>query len=215
MGFNAVVHRVQLRPTSADGISVDDANVELLSQEGWDAAVKRPFGLSKMLAFLESSSEAGLAKRMRFANSLNSDGRVLYFYGLGVALSANAYNQHEFKFEAVLLAKYEEEFSTYTMRRFMEDYIALPEQVPEERREEILALQAKFSIILVKTFLVSLLNSFRDLTLVRQRQRIRCRVLHKNCMNIFLSGHSLMISSYSPPFTLHASSSSIDGRHWV
>jgi len=166
MGFNAVVHRVQLSPTSADGLSVDDANVELLSQEGWDAAVKRPFGLSKMLAFLESSSEAGLAKRMRFANSLNSDGRVLYFYGLGVALSANAYNQHEFKFEAVLLAKYEEEFSTYTMRRFMEDYIALPEQVPEERREEILALQAKFSIILVKTVLVSLLNAFRDLTLM-------------------------------------------------
>lgn len=166
MGFNAVVHRVQLQPTSADGSNIDDTTVELLSQEGWDAAVKRPFGLSKMLAFLESSSEAGIAKRMRFANSLNSDGRVLYFYGLGVALSANAYNQQEYKFEAVLLAKYEEEFSTYTMRRFMEDYIAISERLPEEQRAEVIQLQEKFTIILVKTFLVSLLNAFRDLTLM-------------------------------------------------
>ena len=166
MGFNAVVHRVQLRPTSADGKSKDDTTVELLSQDGWDAAVKRPFGLSKMLAFLESSSEAGIAKRMRFANSLNSDGRVLYFYGLGVALSANAYNHQEFKFEAVLLAKYEEEFSTYTMRRFMEDYVAIPKRLPEDQRAEVVQLQGKFTIILVKTFLVSLLNAFRDLTLM-------------------------------------------------
>uniref|UniRef100_A0A7S0FHH9 Protein kinase domain-containing protein n=1 Tax=Minutocellus polymorphus TaxID=265543 RepID=A0A7S0FHH9_9STRA len=52
------------------------------------------------------------------------------------------------------------------MRRFMEDYIAIPERLPEERRAEVIQLQEKFTIILVKTFLVSLLNAFRDLTLM-------------------------------------------------
>ena len=169
MGANAVVHRVMLRPTSDDGgskLDSDDSSLELLSESGWDAAVKRPFSLSKMLQSLEKSSEAGLAKRIRLANSLNSDGRVLYFYGLGVAVSSDAYNQDVFKFEAVLLAKYEEEFSTYTMRRFMEEYIAIPSQVSPAARLEIEKLQGKFSIIKVKRFLVSLLNGFRDLTLM-------------------------------------------------
>lgn len=47
----------------------------------------------------------------------------------------------------------------------MEDYIAIPEMVPEERRAEVLKLQHTFSIISVKVLLVSLLNAFRDLTL--------------------------------------------------
>ena len=150
----------------------DESDEELSREVGWDAAIKRPFSLSKMLTMLENSSEAGLAKRVRFANRLNSDGRVLYFYGLGVALSANADNhlqtpnKFEYKWEAILLARYEENFSTYTMRKFMEDYIAIPDMVPAERRAEVLKLQHSFSIISVKVLLVSLLNAFRDLTLV-------------------------------------------------
>ena len=152
MGANAIVHRVELYSTSQPSPGDED--------EAWDAAVKRPWSLSKMLASLQSSSEAGLAKRMRLANSLNSDGRVVYFYGLGVALSANAYNTQEYKFEATLLARYEEEFSTYTMKRFMKDYTS------QEAIGEMKDLQDNFSLIRVKVLLVSLLNAFRDLTLM-------------------------------------------------
>ena len=167
MGANAIVHRVQLVPTSAEGRDESSKMaVDLSSNEGWDAAVKRPFSLDKMLGMLKNSSEAGMAKRVRSANLLNSDGRVLYFYGLGVALSANADNQQEYKFEATLLARYEEEFSTYTMRKFMEDYIAIPDQAPDDTREEIIRMQSNFSLISVKVLLVSLLNAFRDLSLM-------------------------------------------------
>jgi hypothetical protein len=167
MGANAIVHRVELGPTSSGNNTDNEMDIELSAEDGWDAAVKRPFGLSKMLASLKTSSEAGLAKRMRYVNSLNSDGRVLSFYGLGVGLAANAHNETEHKFEISLLAKYEEEFSTYTMRRFMEDYIVLPEQVEQpEQRAAIEEMQAKFSLISVKVLLCSLLNAFRDLTLM-------------------------------------------------
>merc|ERR1712183_1210642 len=91
MGSNAIVHRVALEATSS-------ASSKESGESYWDAAVKRPFSLSKMLSSLENKSEAGLAKRLRFANSLNSHGRVLHSYGLGVALSANAYNLDEYKF---------------------------------------------------------------------------------------------------------------------
>lgn len=166
MGANAIVHRVDLKLTSAGTGNTNEMPMELSGEEGWDAAVKRQFGLSKMLASLQSKSEAGLAKRMRNANMLNSDGRVLYFYGLGVALAANAYNQNEYKFEATLLARYQEEFSTYTMKRFMADYITIPALVPDKERTAIKDMQASFSIISVKMLLVSLLNAFRDLTLM-------------------------------------------------
>ena len=187
MGANAIVHRVQLVPTLADGrrpkrlhnaaaTTTDrmddddddgrDQNASSDNEEVWDAAVKRPFNLPKMLGMLANSSEAGMAKRVRSANLLNSDGRVLYFYGLGVALSSNAYNQKEYKFEATLLARYEEEFSTYTMRQFMEDYIQILDQAPSNRRNEIQQLQSNFSLISVKVLLVSLLNAFRDLSLI-------------------------------------------------
>ena len=222
MGANAIVHRVQLRPTSlasatkgnpakdeemmttsttatttTTSISMreqrrlfrcdsrDSDDEELSLQSGWDAAVKRPFSLSKMLASLENSSEAGLAKRMRFANSLNSDGRVLYFYGLGVAMSANLTtpstrqeleakestkkSKFEYKWEAILLARYEEEFSTYTMKRFMQDYTAEIDKLREtdpQRAQKAAALQEEFTILNVKILLVSLLNAFRDLTLM-------------------------------------------------
>lgn len=204
MGANAIVHRVQLTPTSLpsatkgkphsrnNSMDVDDImndsvllqesesyDVEDMSQQvGWDAAVKRHFSLDKMLASLETSSEAGLAKRVRFANSLNP-GRVLYFYGLGVAMSAQIPddddqkaaepNKYEYKWEAILLARYEEQFSTYTMRRFMEDYMACAANVrPEDpkRADEICKLQENFSLLSVKILLVSLLNAFRDLTLM-------------------------------------------------
>jgi len=202
MGANAIVHRVQLTPTSladptkgkppspsvsnsnsfdidpilylSDGDHEDMSSIQM---KGWDAAVKRYFSLDKMLAALdtEKSSEAGMAKRVRLANSLNP-GRVLYFYGLGVAMSANmSDNEHhdtnkfEFRWEAILLARYEEQFSTYTMRRFMEDYIALVRTVRTEdpaRASEVERLQASFSLLSVKILLVSLLNAFRDLTLM-------------------------------------------------
>lgn len=117
MGENAIVHRVQLSFTQADGGHRDEhwtrVNVGLGNKEPannnsaktdegeedsyWDAAVKRPFSLAKMLVFLQNSSEAGLAKRLRLANLLNSDKRVLYFYGLGLGLSTDAYNQNEYK----------------------------------------------------------------------------------------------------------------------
>jgi protein-tyrosine phosphatase len=214
MGANAIVHRVLLKPTSLasstkgdptndkDSLndnaprtrslvradSQEDDDEELSHQVGWDAAVKRPFSLSKMLASLQNSSEAGLAKRMRFANSLNSDGRVLYFYGLGVAMSANMTttltnrqeqeaaatttsrnSKHEYKWEAILLARYEEEFSTYTMKRFMDDYTAIVDHVRQKdptRVDAIIQLQHNFSLYSVKILLVSLLNAFRDLTLM-------------------------------------------------
>ena len=123
MGANAIVHRVELQSTSdplllsssssscsattsSANTTGNDQNTKgsenNSSRSGnnvvsrWDAAVKRPFSLSKMLASLEPNSEAGLAKRLRQlgnASLLNSDGRVLYFYGLGVALSSNAYQR--------------------------------------------------------------------------------------------------------------------------
>mmetsp|Transcript_25492 Transcript_25492/g.59821 ORF Transcript_25492/g.59821 Transcript_25492/m.59821 type:complete len:958 (-) Transcript_25492:54-2927(-) len=182
MGANAIVHRVELHPTLAEGRDSiidqppppqnDKNRTDAQQDECWDAAVKRLFDLSKMLKFLGDSSEAGLAKRMRFANSLNSDGRVVTFYGLGVGLAANAYNANEYKFEVSLLSKYEEEFSTYTMRRFIEDYVCPHEKIQEHQQtntndDNIIAkLQADFSLLSVKVLLVSLLNAFRDLTLM-------------------------------------------------
>ncbi|KAL3934898.1 MAG: hypothetical protein SGBAC_009478 [Bacillariaceae sp.] len=169
MGANAIVHHVELDPTSplltprdwekSDGFSWMDA----LPQH-WNAAVKRPFGLSKMLASMNASSEAGLAKRVRFASSLNKDGRVVRFYGLGVALSANADKPSQYKFEVAILSRYEEEFSTYTMRKFMEDYSS--DRITDPK---VIKWRKKFSLINVKVLLVSLLNAFRDLTLVGVR----------------------------------------------
>ncbi|KAL7537868.1 hypothetical protein ACHAXR_008129 [Thalassiosira sp. AJA248-18] len=184
MGENAIVHRVQLSSTQADGGHRDEnwtrVNVGLKNEKpadnhssnkrreaDWDAAVKRPFSLGKMLVFLQNSSEAGLAKRLRLANLLNSDKRVLYFYGLGLGLSTNAYNQNQYKFELMLLSKYEEEFSSYTMRCFMDEYQTVESSVTnEDRRLAIHKMQSEFSITSVKVFLVSLLNAFRDLTLM-------------------------------------------------
>jgi len=166
MGANAIVHRVALKPTSSPehtkNTEDDLDKVELSCEQGWDSAVKRPFSLSKMLASLETSSEACLAKRLRLANSLNSDGRVLYFYGLGVGLSSNAYNHEEYKFEIMLLSRYEQKFASYTMTRFMKDYISVQNSTPTNAR----AVQKTFSLIKVKVLLVSLLNAFRDLTLM-------------------------------------------------
>jgi len=174
MGANAIVHRVELKSTSPKSFGhKNGGNQNEAGNEEWDAAVKRPFSLNKMLASLEAGSEAGLGKRLRqlsHRSLLNSDGRVLYFYGLGVALSSNAYQPTEYKFEAVILARYEEEFSTYTMKRFMQDYISPTSLAPT--REQIESTERSndwrddFSLISVKVLLVSLLNAFRDLTLM-------------------------------------------------
>jgi hypothetical protein len=177
MGNNAIVHRVQLTSTRPDGRNRDEnwttINVglengkrrsfssslsEVNEEEFWDAAVKRPFSLTKMLAFLQNSSEAGLAKRLRLANLLNSDKRVLYFYGIGLGLSTNAYNQNEYKFELMLLSKYDENFSSYTLRCFMEEYTTqLISVTDESRRMSMERMQIEFSITAVKVLLVSLL----------------------------------------------------------
>eukprot|EP00931_Biecheleriopsis_adriatica_P124079 TRINITY_DN9916_c0_g2_i2.p1 TRINITY_DN9916_c0_g2~~TRINITY_DN9916_c0_g2_i2.p1 ORF type:complete len:719 (+),score=172.28 TRINITY_DN9916_c0_g2_i2:96-2252(+) len=159
MGSNAIVHRVELRPISESGL-------DPMMEPGWDAAVKRSFSLNQMLASLEDTSEAGMARRLRLANSLNSDGRVLYFYGLGVTLSSNSENHEEYKFESVLLGRYNEEFSTYTMKKFLAEYTSTLTHVPEGERAAIQELQAKFSLMKVKVLLVSLLSAFRDLTLM-------------------------------------------------
>ena len=84
MGSNAIVHRVELGKVVKSTNSREQGFMEECPQEDrWDAAVKRHFSLEKMLASLQNRSEAGLAKRIRMASSLNSDGRVVDFYGLG------------------------------------------------------------------------------------------------------------------------------------
>jgi hypothetical protein len=199
MGANAIVHRVELQSTSPKSFAstttrIDPTNntkeqeKEEEEELFWDAAVKRPFSLSKMLSSLKSSSEAGLAKRLRLlahSSLLNSDGRVLYFYGLGVALSSNAYRPTEYKFEACILARYEEEFSTYTMKKFMIDYTSTITTPPPTTTTTTVSSSSRdndrdgvtttatdndwrkdFSLISVKVLLVSLLNAFRDLTLM-------------------------------------------------
>lgn len=167
MGANAIVHRVELGQVFESTKSREPDFMDACPPEDrWDSAVKRHFSLNKMISFLENRSEAGLAKRIRMASSLNSDGRVVEFYGLGVGLASNSDNEHEYKFEAMLLSRYEEEFSTYTMKKFMEDYLVPLQRTSPEEREEIEALQTNFSLISVKVLLVSLLNAFRDLTLM-------------------------------------------------
>lgn len=66
----------------------------------------------------------------------------------------------------MLLARYEEEFSTYTMKKFMEHFLVPIERTSRDEKEEIQDLQSNFSLISVKVLLVSLLNAFRDLTLL-------------------------------------------------
>ena len=167
MGANAIVHRVELGKVTRSINSREEGFLDTCPKtDRFDAAVKRHFSFNKMVAFLENRSEAGLAKRMRLANSLNSDGRVVEFYGLGLGLSSNSYNEHEFKFEAVLLARYEEEFSTYTMKKFIDDYLIPVEIADSDEALAIEKLQSSFSLISVKVLLVSLLNAFRDLTLM-------------------------------------------------
>mmetsp|Transcript_30001 Transcript_30001/g.72809 ORF Transcript_30001/g.72809 Transcript_30001/m.72809 type:complete len:831 (+) Transcript_30001:71-2563(+) len=167
MGANAIVHRVELgKVLESTRSNEPDFMDDCPTNDRWDSAVKRHFSLDKMISFLESRSEAGLAKRIRMASSLNSDGRVVEFYGLGVGLASNSSNENEYKFEAMLLSRYEENFSTYTMRKFMEEYLTPLDKAREDERDEIETLQANFSIMSVKVLLVSLLNAFRDLTLM-------------------------------------------------
>ncbi|CAE8719953.1 unnamed protein product [Polarella glacialis] len=177
MGANAIVHHVELEavaknetlsPLCSSLRLSRSLSEDLSSVIDWDAAVKRPFSLSKMLASLRSKSEAGVAKRLRMAGALNKEGRLLYFYGLGLALSSNNGNHEQYKFEATLLSRYQEEFSAYTLKQFMDDYttVLAHADVPADRSVEIRKLQEEFSLIKVKVLLVSLLNGFRDLTLM-------------------------------------------------
>lgn len=136
----------------------------------WDAAVKRSFSLPKMLAMIGADSEASAARRLRFAGVLNDEGRLLHFYGLGLAVASSCADRQTFHFEAVLLSQFDDRFSTYTLKRFMENYMALTENMDEGDEEEtaekarVVQLQRHFSIIHVKELLESLLDGFRDLT---------------------------------------------------
>ena len=58
-----------------------------------------------MLASLEAKSEASAAKRLRFARVLNAQGRLLHFYGLGLAVAANGADRELFHFETTLLSQ--------------------------------------------------------------------------------------------------------------
>lgn len=149
MGANAVVHRMQL-----------SASTE------WDAAVKRNFSVNKMLASMAKKSEAGVAKRIRRAGAMNSRGRLLHFYGLGLCLASNADDRGEYKLEVALLSRYQAEFASYTLKQFLDDYVAIDMQgLTVARSVDIQKLQEEFSFTKVKAFLVQLLNGFRDLTL--------------------------------------------------
>ena len=84
MGANAIVHRVDLGKVLSTTNSREPGFMEECHpKDKWDAAVKRHFSVEKMISSLEMRSEAGMAKRIRMASSLNSDGRVVEFYGLG------------------------------------------------------------------------------------------------------------------------------------
>jgi len=178
MGANAIVHHVQLEAARQN---LDDASPSVprvlrrqsrdsLSHERmWDAAVKRQFSLPKMLSAMENKAEAGVAKRLRMAGALNRNGRLLYFYGLGVTVASNNDNHDEYRFEATLLSHFQQEFSSYTLKSFLDDYTAVADHLdPDEPAEikRIETLQAELTLIRVKVLLVSLLNGFRDLTLM-------------------------------------------------
>jgi hypothetical protein len=171
MGKNAIVHRVKLdavTSTGSDELTRGRSSEEVMdTADHWDAAVKRPFSLAKMLAMIEKKSEAGVAKRLRMAGALNPQGRLLHFYGLGITVTSNNDDHNEFKFEMTLLSQFHEEFSTYTLKRFLEDFIAKAAQVSDEdEQKRVVALQEEFSLIKVKRLLVSLVDGFRDLTLM-------------------------------------------------
>ena len=197
--------------------------------DGWDAAVKRPYTLSKMLASLQSSSsEAGLAKRLRFANSLNSDGRIVQFYGLGIAFACDAANPSQFKYELVLLSRkffnvhcylclfllislmsmysdHDKNFATFTLKRFLDEYVR--DRPPEASAlSEIARIRSSFTIISIKVLLVSLLNAFRDLTLlgVRSFDFALSNVLvsqdFKSVRLIDVDGGSISSASYGTKF---------------
>merc|ERR1719203_1329289 len=109
-----------------------------------------------------------MAKRLRMAGALNRQGRLLYFHGVGISLESNCDDREEFKFEAVLLSRYQEEFSTYTLKQFLDDYTTslLRGDVPLDQATRMQKLQEDFTVMNVKVLLVSLLNAFRDLTLM-------------------------------------------------
>ena len=164
------------------------------AEQRWDAAVKRAFSLNKMLAAMESKAEAGVAKRLRLAGALNRHGRLLdtlplalppipntatppppspshrllYFYGLGIALASNIEDHDVYHFEITLLSQYQSDFSSYTLKKFMDEYTALVPEAGEagSESERTRTLQDQFTILKVKILLVSLLNAFRDLTLM-------------------------------------------------
>ena len=67
-----------------------------------------------------------------------------------------------------MLSQYQEDFSSYTLKQFMDDYtqvLGSGDLGPEEQWR-IKEMQSKFTLIKVKVLLVSLLNGFRDLTLM-------------------------------------------------
>ena len=116
----------------------------------WDAAVKRAFRLPAMLASMQNKSEAGVAKRLRMAGALNSQGRLLFFYGVGVILSSNYDDHSEFKWEATLLSQYLEDFASYTLNNFIGDFCTkVHERMPAEEKLRLGKLHSRFSLVKV------------------------------------------------------------------
>jgi len=170
MGSNAIVHHCELTRNAATEAATCTRGVERQSSDDsdrWDAAVKRQFSLPKMLAFIEHRNEAGVAKRLRMAGQLNQ-GRLLHFYGLGIALASNNEQHDLYKLEAVLLSQFQPDFSSYTLKRFMDDYMRPITRgaIEAAERDRLEAMHETLTLIKVKVLLVSLLNGFRDLTLM-------------------------------------------------
>ncbi|CAK0864689.1 unnamed protein product, partial [Prorocentrum cordatum] len=149
----------------------------------------RNFSIDKMLASMAKKSEAGVAKRIRMAGAMNNRGRLLHFYGLGLCLASNADDRGEYKFEVALLSRYQADFASYTLKKFLDDYVAIDAQgLTVSRSVEIQKLQEEFSLTKVKAFFVQLLNGFRDLTLSDGTSHELDSVqLHMPALNVDLS----------------------------
>lgn len=80
------------------------------------------------------------------------------------------------------MADYDKNFATFTLKRFMDEYVSKPTPTLASSVQprppplklapaltEIARIKSSFSILSIKVLLVSLLNAFRDLTLLGVR----------------------------------------------
>ncbi|CAK9061599.1 Dual specificity protein phosphatase 1 [Durusdinium trenchii] len=166
-----VLKRAKRRRLKVECIDSDHVEVELLFSGVCTMAAVIPVEATidtVRHVLLERVNSYLRYERLRMAGALNKQGRLLYFYGLGIALASNNNNHDEYKFEVTLLSQYQEDFSSYTLKQFLDDYTKAFAQAVGFAVEHwrIKDMQSKFSLIKVKVLLVSLLNGFRDLTLM-------------------------------------------------